>query len=345
MKLAQAVETYLCRRQSLGMKLRMEASLLRSFSRHMGDVGLVAINPGDVRPHIDGQHAGSDTWRRKHRIFRHFFKYWVARGKLKSPPLPPDIPKGPPTFIPYIYSRRELRQLLAATRLSQKAGWCSMDARTFRVMLLFLYGTGMRLGEVLTLEWSDVDLKNGIVTVHRMDPYKKRLLPIGHDVRALLRRFLLSPARRKRPRTQVFLTKNGEAITSKSVEISLRRALKHAGIYKGPERRDGTKYRPRIHDLRHTFAVHRLIAWYREGANVLRCLPALAAYLGHINVTSTHWYLTAMTKELRKQVCYRFDYYASGGDEDVTRSPWVFGSSVSFLINHTMTRPESVPLA
>jgi len=103
MKLAQTVETYLCRRQSLGMKLRMEASLLRSFSRRMGDVGLVAIKPGDVTPYIDGQHAGSDTWRRKHRILRHFFKYWVARGKLKTPPLPPNIPPRPPTFVPYIY--------------------------------------------------------------------------------------------------------------------------------------------------------------------------------------------------------------------------------------------------
>lgn len=313
MKLAQAVETYLTRRQSCGAQLLVHGLLLRSFNCRMGDIELAEVRPSDVMSFINGKPIQPETRRRKHRFFEQFFEYWVARGQLKVVPLPPNIPKGPQTFTPHIYSRRELRRLLDATRLSQRARSCSVDAPTFRTMLLFLYGTGMRLGEALRLKCSDVDLKGGIITIRGTGPDEsRRLMPIGWDVRELLRRYSLSQVRRKQPRTYFFLTKKSESVTTKAVDLSLRRALKHAEIYTGSERHDGIKYRPRIHDLRHTFAVHRLIVWYREGADILRRLPELSAFLGHVNILSVQWYLKLMTVELRKQTRYRFEANSVG---------------------------------
>ncbi|HVB87695.1 MAG TPA: tyrosine-type recombinase/integrase [Candidatus Dormibacteraeota bacterium] len=316
MKLAEAVETYLERKQSSGTKHRTAEWLLSSLSRRVGDIDLTKITQTDVVPSIEGRYAGTYTRWRKHRFIEQFFEYWVARGLLKSVPLPPKMPKCRQTFVPHIYTRQELKSLLEATELSQKAPWCSFDAQTFRSMLLFLYGTGMRLGEALGLECKQVDLKRGVITLHETKFYKSRLVPIGADVRELLRRYLLSSARRKQPHTHVFLTKKEEAVKSLAVQVSLRRALRHAGIYTASKPRDGMKCRPRIHDLRHTFAVHRLISWYRQGADVQRLLPALSTYLGHINLSSTQLYLT-MTPELLEQACHRFEAYVlRGGRHD-----------------------------
>lgn len=316
MKLAEAVETYLERKQSSGTKHRTAGWLLRSLSRRVGTIDLMKITEADVIPSIAGRSARAYTRWRNHRYIEQFFEYWVARGLLKSVPLPLNITKVRQTFVPHIYSLQELGRLLEATTLSQKASWCSFDAYTFRSLLLFLYATGMRLGEVLRLECKQVELKSGLITLRGTKFYKSRLVPIGRDVRELLRCYLLSSPRRTRPYTYVFLTKKGEPLKSQAVEVGLRRVLRHAGIYTSGKPRDGMRCRPRIHDLRHTFAVHRLTSWYRQGADVQRLLPALSTYLGHINLSSTQVYLT-MTPELLEQACHRFEAYAlRGGRHD-----------------------------
>jgi site-specific recombinase XerD len=218
--------------------------------------------------------------------------------------MPPAAPKVPKTFVPYIYSRAEIRKLLDATSLSQQKYWCAMSAQTFRTLLLFLYGTGLRLGEALRLEARHVDLADAVVRVEQTKFYKSRLVPVGLDVcRILAQRKAVGASCQN-----VFQSEWSEPIKLQVVDKSFQRLRRHAGI----ARPDFTTYQPRVHDLRHSFAVHRLVAWYQQGKDVQRLLPALSTYLGHVDLSGTQRYLT-MTPELLQQASDRFEQYALRG--------------------------------
>jgi site-specific recombinase XerD len=105
-----------------------------------------------------------------------------------------------------------------------------------------------------------------------------------------------------------FVTRDGERVTLQIAERYFDRLRNSAGVH----RNDGARYQPRLHDLRHTFTVHRLVSWYRQGADVQRLLPQLSTYLGHVHVASTQHYLT-MTPELLQEASARFELYAMGG--------------------------------
>jgi len=222
--------------------------------------------------------------------------------------MPAVVLKVPKTFMPYIYTRAEIRKLLDATSLSQEKNWCAMSAQTFRTLLLFLYGTGLRLGEALRLERRYVDLADAVVRVEQTKFYKSRLVPLGPDVGQLLARHLAQRKPEDSTCQNVFQTKSSEPIELQTVDLSFRRLRQHAGI----ARYDFTAFHPRVHDLRHSFAVHRLVAWYQQGKDVQRLLPALSTYLGHVDLSGTQRYLT-MTPELLQQASERFEQYALAG--------------------------------
>ncbi|MBU0661814.1 tyrosine-type recombinase/integrase, partial [Patescibacteria group bacterium] len=108
-----------------------------------------------------------------------------------------------------------------------------------------------------------------------------------------------------------FASRTGAAISLTRLERIFVRLREHAGV----RRPSGARWQPRLHDLRHAFAVHRLVAWYREGADVQACLPLLSTYLGHINIAGTQAYLT-MTPELLAEASKRFERYAAVGEEE-----------------------------
>lgn len=182
-----------------------------------------------------------------------------------------------------------------------------MSARTFRTLLLFLYATGMRLGEAIRLKRSEVDLANGVVMVRDTKFYKSRLVPLGSDLQEVLRQHLSMSSGSSLPTTPLFSTKSGEGVTIYVADLSFKRLRRCAGI----KREHTSSFQPRIHDLRHTFAVHRLISWYKQGANVQRFLPALSTYLGHVELKATQRYLT-MTPELLREANGRFESYVFG---------------------------------
>ena len=183
-----------------------------------------------------------------------------------------------------------------------------MSEDTFRTLLLFLYATGMRLGEALRLRLADVDLTLASITIRDTKFYKSRIVPLGSDIERRVRQYLHQPGRRNQSHRPLFQTKNGNPISALAAGTSFSRLRQIAGI----GRRDDSYFQPRLHDLRHTFAVHRLTEWYRQNADVQRLLPALSTYLGHVSLSSTQRYLT-MTPELLEQANRRFEQYACGG--------------------------------
>jgi integrase/recombinase XerD len=308
MKLTVAIDMYVLHRQATGEKFQGPFVALRAFSLRYRTKTLQAITPTEVKQFLDGPRTGPATWRRKYGTLRDFFAYWRCRGKLNTVPMPPTAPKYTQTFVPYIYSRRELGLLLEAVPRCQRNVGCRISAATLRILLLLLYGTGMRVGEALRLRMVDVDLDNGVITIRGTKFYKSRLVPLGRDVVRLLREYLATPGRRNQHYQPVFQSRVRMAIGHKAVEASFRRLCNLAGV----RRSDSSSHQPRLHDLRHSFAVHRLTEWYRKGADVQSLLPALSTYLGHVDLRSTQCYLT-MTPELLAAANRRFQNYVYGG--------------------------------
>ena len=188
---------------------------------------------------------------------------------------------------PYLYSDEEITRLLAATFALPATN--ALRRWTYHCLFGLLIVTGLRIGEALALKRTDVDLKQGILTVQGAKFGKSRLVPLHPTTCTMLRRY----ARRRDahldpPRSPYFfVAARGGRLLHQHVhpvflkvsrQIGLRTASDHTG--------------PRIHDFRHRFAVQTLVHWYRSGQPVEQLLPVLSTYLGHVCVQDTYWYLS-----------------------------------------------------
>lgn len=202
---------------------------------------------------------------------------------------------------PYIYTEEEVRLLLETARLfpSPKAPLRPLALYT---MVVLGYCAGLRIGEIVGLKMKDVDLSAGAVEVRDTKFFKSRRLPLSSDALTALEHYV--EARGKagataKPDAPLFWHERG-GYGYFAVEGLLRRVIQKAGLRKKPGRGG-----PRVHDLRHTFVVHRMTEWYRQGINPQGHLPYLAAYLGHRDIHSTLVYLT-ITQELLQHANERF---------------------------------------
>jgi integrase/recombinase XerD len=312
MTLLAAIEAYVHLKQSLGAVFGAERRILRSFAGRLGDIPLDAISAEACLAFCLGTTTATRFAERKHQALRGFFAYLRARGHMTASPLREPGPRVGRAFRPYIYSRDQIRDLLEATAILTDPR-SPLQALTFRILLLLLYGAGLRAGEALRLRCADVDLRERVVTIWDSKFFKSRHVPIGAQLHAALQDY-----RRRRDalpcpsgeRSAFFASRTGHAISLGRLERVFRRLRVRAGI----KRPATDRWQPRLHDLRHTFALDRLIAWYREGVDVQACLPLLATYLGHANVSGTQTYLT-MTPALLTEASKRFERYAATAAE------------------------------
>ncbi|MGH9204679.1 MAG: tyrosine-type recombinase/integrase, partial [Vicinamibacterales bacterium] len=289
MTLGQAIATYVDVNQSVGMRFQVDAGMLRAFHRHAGERDLAAISPDLVVAFLQPRQRVTSTWHMKHRALRRFYQHAIARGLVARSPVPPVVPRVTETFVPHIYSDEELRRLLTGIADNQADTRCTITAPTFRAFLLLMYGAGLRLGEALALRREDVDLQTGMILIRETKFYKSRHLPIGPHLTRTLAEYLDAALASREPGAPTFfVNRRGDVMPHQTAWWNFASLRKRAGV------------RGRLHDLRHTFAVHRLLAWYREGADVQRLLPHLSTYLGHARMSSTQRYLT-MIPELLEQ--------------------------------------------
>ncbi len=309
MKLADLVQTYVTFKQSLGRRFDSEAKMLRAFCRAVGPIDAAAVTPAAVGAFLAGAGPVTAFWHLKYRILGSFYRYAIGRGFVATSPLPTAVPICPPGLAPYIYSTAELQRLVAATAALRTPKSPVRDL-VFRTLLLLLYGTAIRVGEALALTLADVDLDQALLTIRRAKFCKTRLVPIGSKltvqlaVYARVRRQLPLPAG---PASAFLATHTGQPLCYDSVNRAFGRLRQLAGVRREPDAR----YQPRLHDLRHTAAVHRVVAWYRAGVDVQHRLPQLATYLGHVDISATQRYLT-MTPDLLHEASRRFARYADG---------------------------------
>jgi site-specific recombinase XerD len=308
MNINDLVTQYVAFRRSLGERCLTPEETLRSFCRAVGPRKHVAqIRVKAVTTFLNGTGPITGTWHSKHSVLKGFFRFAVSRGYLDKAPLPAEVPKRPPIATPYIYSREELCRLLEAIPTRQGSRSC-IEPSTLRAIWLLLYGAGLRLGEVLRLSVADADLPNRLLTIRDSKFFKSRLVPIGCQLTEVL-----SDYARWRTMTHpsasagdhFFVNRQGKAIHKRTLEGVFQRLREYVGI----RRNDAGRQQPRLHDLRHTFAVHRLTTWYRQGADVQRLVYHLSVYLGHVRLAHTQVYLT-MTPELLQQAGMVFERYA-----------------------------------
>jgi site-specific recombinase XerD len=313
MRLAEAIESYLSLKRSLGAVFSVDARILRSFQLVLGDVPLDSISRDACQAFCRGSGPPTRFWERKHQSLRGFFSYLTARGHVAASPLPHAAPRVSRSFQAYIYSRDELRRLLEATSILETPR-SPMQPLTFRTLLLVLYGAGLRPGETLRLRCCDVDLADRILAIWDTKFFKSRLVPVGTDLCEALKTYWTIRRRLSLPdetRSAFFCTRTGRRISLAKLESIFVQLREHAGI----RRPSSDRWQPRLHDMRHAFAVHRVVAWYREGADVQACLPLLATYLGHIDLSGTQTYLT-MTRELLAEASLRFERLAAPEEDD-----------------------------
>lgn len=307
MNLSDLIAEYVSFKQGMGMCYRSEARLLKSFCRASGDVGITEVDPLSVEAFLAGKGNVTSVWHLKYTILNGLFRFAINRGYIGSSPLPKILPKRPEREVPHIYTIDELQSLLEATD-SLKTRGSPLQAATFRMLLLTLYGTGLRISEALSLTIADVDVRNSLIIVRDSKFFKTRVVPTGPRLTDHLRSYLENRQRLPHPlgEDSAFLaTRTGHSLSYDRVTKVFRRLRNLAGLHRG----DGARYAPRIHDIRHSSAVHRLESWYREGADVQRLLPQLSTYLGHVGIAETQRYLT-MTPELLREANKRFEQYA-----------------------------------
>ena len=311
MKLSTLTSQYVAYKQAMGMRFHTEAHTLQSFCRAMSDIAVADIAADRVHAYIAGAGPVTRFWHRKYEVLSGFYRFAIARGYATSAPLPKIIPK-PPEFVPYIFSHAELQRLLDASTCCESPR-SKLQPYTCRMLILLLYGAALRISEALSLTLADVDLPAGLLTIRKSKFYKTRLVPMSSGLSSALSSYVSRRAKEHstKPDSALLLTRTGTPLARYTAENIFSRLRVRADVL----RHDGGRYQPRLHDLRHAAAVHRLVAWYRQGADVQRLLPQLATYLGHVHIAATQRYLT-LTAELLREASQRFEHYAQGGQHE-----------------------------
>lgn len=220
--------------------------------------------------------------------YTHAFSKFLHNNGINAPATFHPLPRGSKTFVPYIFTKDEINRFLnTVDKENQKANPNSpIRHLVFPVLFRMLYTCGLRLNEALHLKTEDVDLEQGVLLVRNAKGGKDRMVVMSDSMTTICYSYHLEDAMQNFPSEYFFPAPDRGFYDSSTVYDNFRRYLHKSGIpYKG--RGNG----PRLHDFRHTFAVHVLNSWAEQGKDLYTCLPILSTYLGHSRLTGTQKYL------------------------------------------------------
>jgi integrase/recombinase XerD len=292
---------YLALRRGLGFKLERPGQLLAGFVSYLEETGAVTVTTGHALAWATAP-AGADPswWRVRLAAVRPFAGYLAPL--IPGTEVPPrGLLPGPVSrrAVPYLYSPAEVTALMTAAGKIRTP----LRAATYQTLIGLLAATGMRVGEAIGLDRGDLDAERGLLTIRGAKFGKSRQLPLHPSALAALAGYAqLKDRERPRPASPAFFVSvTGTRLIYKNVHCTFRRLAGAAGL-----RPRSAACRPRIHDLRHAFAVAALARWYADGGDVAARLPLLSTWLGHADPAGTYWYLTG-TPELLALAAARLD--------------------------------------
>ena len=297
--LGDALDRYAGMRRAFGYKFAAPERLLRDFVGFM-DARAEAVITSKLGVDWATGTAGPASWPSRLAAVRGFARHLACTEPLTEVP-PIGILRQPRRRTPYIYTEQEIGALMdAVLTLPPTKG---LRRWTYHYMFGLLAVTGLRIGEALRLKRDDVDFGAGVLTIHDTKFGKSRLVPIHPTTIAALTDYIdRRDARRSRAAGVYFFTaEHGGQIYHQHAHRAFCLASRKIGL-KPPPGHGG----PRIHDLRHSYAVGTLLRWYRAGEAVEQRLPILSTYLGHTHTRDTYWYLSACP-ELMEHAARRLD--------------------------------------
>jgi site-specific recombinase XerD len=300
---------YLELHQSLGKNYNGHRHVLRGLDRFLQAECIISVQ--DITSTILERWMAPMTCipavrQRKAQSLRQFFDHLLTLKVVTNNPVSMMLlgtGKYATACKPFILTKDQISAILAAARRLPKSGYMRWKAETCYTMLALLCALGLRHGEVLHLRLRDVDLARNTLFIDQTKFHKSRYVPFGPKVRQCLEQFLeirrtiLPPFQSDDP---LFVTIWRSAMSPNTLLTAFQSIVQNLGIKGAAGQRP-----PRLHDIRHTFAVHRLLRWYRQGADVQSRLSALATFMGHVDLKHTQVYLTA-TEELLQQANDRF---------------------------------------
>jgi integrase/recombinase XerD len=299
----QAAEEYLGMRRVLGFKLSTQGRLLLSFVDYCEHRGVTTITTEVAVSWARSTVRSADPlwWARRLMVVRIFARHLQALDPSTQVPPTDVLPHSYRRITPYLYSPEQITGLMRAAGALRPP----LRAATHASVIGLLAVTGLRIGEACRLDHDDVDLDAAVLTVRDSKFGKSRQVLVHASVVDALgdyaaRRDQLRPAARES--AAFFVSSRGTRLDAHNVSHTFAVLLDAAGIAAPPGAR-----RPRLHDLRHSFAAATLLDWYRAGVDVQARLPLLSTYLGHVDPKSTYWYLQA-TPELLALAAARLEH-------------------------------------
>jgi site-specific recombinase XerD len=236
------------------------------------------------------------------------FSWMVAQGRLARTPVQSRPRRATYQRLPFIFDVPNARRLLNLVQTLPDQGGTFQRGKTYHALLAVLYGLGLRVSEVCHLSVEDVEFERRLLVIRETKFYKTRLVPFGPKLEALLKDYLQLKTQHwgnLPPEAPLFALRGGRPINPCTVSQTFHHLMPRLHLEIPP----GCSA-PRLHDLRHSFAVGTLIRWYRTGADPQAHLLALATFLGHVDVNSTAVYLT-MTATLLQEANRRFEAFAA----------------------------------
>jgi site-specific recombinase XerD len=298
------VEDYLRLRRALGFKLEREGQLLIQFAARLEAAGAATLTsqlaiawarePPGVQP---------NQWAKRLGIVRKFAAYHQTIDPTAEMPPAGVFPSRRRRPTPYLWSERDICRLLDGARALRSP----LRAATHEALFGLLAASGMRVGEAIALPRDDVGLDAGVITIREAKFDRSRLVPLHVSTTDALRRYAaerdrLCPTPR---RNAFFLSSAGTALDRSRVGKTFREITIAIGV------RTATVH-PRVHDLRHSFAVRTLIEWQRSGVSIDQHIGTLSSYLGHVSPADTYWYLSAAPELMELAAKRLYEYFGAG---------------------------------
>lgn len=310
------VQQYLAERRKVGFELHSPGLILANFACYVAQVQhrgplTVEVMADWARQTRSGERGAAARRLMSLRPFARWLRQFEPRTEIPDEPI---FGPEPGRIAPHIYREDEIVELLAAAKALHPAG--SLRSATYQTLFGLLASSGMRISEALALRDADVDLRSGVLMIRQTKFAKSRLVPVhSSTVRALTRyRRLRSLQVATTADTPFFVGTRGQRLGQPLSDRQVHRVFDQLRKQLGWVDR-GAHGVPRVHDLRHTFAVRRLILWYQQGIDIDQKMLALSTYLGHVKISYTYWYLSGVP-DLVRLAGARFERYASTPEPD-----------------------------
>lgn len=306
----QIIDAFLAYKRSLNRKYATEASTLRLLEQFLAASGietLATVTAQDIERFLASRpRSRPRSYNHLLGVLKRFFDWLVMQELVAATPVHASPRRNTGQRIPYIFDLAQARHLLETARQLPDQPKGPQRGLVYETVFALLYGLGLRVGEVARLQVGDVDLSRNVLTIRQTKFAKDRFVPFGPNMAARLQRYFVEHfgTAPPDPAQPLFSFAQGKAVNPDSISLTFHALVPKLAL----ENRPGVST-PRLHDLRHSFAVGTLLRWYREGIDPNTRLLHLATFLGHVDPASTAVYLT-ITSELLNEASTRFRDFA-----------------------------------